>query len=211
MYTDNEIREPFNECYAGLCNRRRGDEVACNEELLSSACRGDRTARQRLYAQCLPLLQRWARARLPGHVQNINDSDDLVQITLLRALNRLDDFAHGGYQGFLAYLRQILLNEIRSELRTQARRGEHIEYDDSLAQEGDPVVEQMLGYERECALADALGKLNRRQQQHLAMRVESGMTFREIATQVGGSTDGARMTVTRALRSMSEYLSLAAV
>jgi DNA-directed RNA polymerase specialized sigma24 family protein len=32
------------------------------------------------------------------------------------------------------------------------------------------------------------------------------MSFREIAARVGGSTDGARMTVTRGLRAMTEHL-----
>jgi|SRR5450432_2905642 len=210
MYTHHKTSDAAAECTTQSRDHSARDEATGHENLLSAARRGDRAARQRLYAHCLPILHSWARGRLPGQTHGINDSDDLVQIALLRALNRLDDFARGGYHGFLAYLRQIVLNEVRGELRKQRRRGENIEYDDTLPQDGDPVVEHMLVHERECAYARAMGKLNRRQQEHLSMRVEFGMTFREIAARVGGSVDGARMTVTRALRSVSEHLAVIA-
>jgi RNA polymerase sigma factor (sigma-70 family) len=181
-----------------------------HEHLLDAARSGDRGARQSLYAQCLPTLRRWAQACLPHERRGINDADDLVQIVLMRALKRLADFETRGANCFLAYLHQIMLNEVRSDLRKQRRRGETVECDDSISTDGDPVVEQMIGHERERAYAGAMRRLNPRQQEHIALRIEFGMSFREIATQVGGSTDGARMTVTRGLRAMTEHLASAA-
>ena len=196
-----------------------GDRLASNadcagiaqahEHLLDAARSGDRAARQSLYARCLPTLRRWAQACLPHERRGINDADDLVQIVLMRALNRLADFETRGANCFLAYLHQIMLNEVRSDLRKQRRRGETVECDDSIATDGDPVVEQMLGHERECAYAGAMRRLNPRQREHIAMRIEYGMSFREIANRVGGSTDGARMTVTRGLRNMAQCLAAA--
>lgn len=174
--------------------------------LLEAARSGDRTARQRLYARCLPELQRWARGRLHGYTRDINDADDLVQIALLRTLNRLDEIENRGYASFLAYLRQILLNEVRGELRKQRHRGETVEYTDTLAMDGDPVFEQMVAHQRERAYCNAVRRLNRHQREHICLRLELGMSFGEIARRVGGSSDGARMTVARALRSLNEYL-----
>ena len=177
-----------------------------HEHLLDAARSGDRAACQSLYARCLPTLRRWAHGCLPRERRGINDADDLVQIVLMRALNRLADFETRGANSFLAYLHQIMINEVRNDLRTQRRRGEVIECDDMIATDGDPVVEQMIGDERERAYAGALRKLNPRQQEHIALRIEFGMSFREIASRVGGSADGARMTVTRSLRAMTEHL-----
>jgi len=195
---------------------RLTDNIDCtgfpetHEHLLDAARCGDRAARQSLYARCLPTLRRWAQGCLPHERRGINDADDLVQIVLMRALNRLADFETRGANCFLAYLHQIMLNEVRSDLRKQRRRGEAVECDDSIATDGDPVVEQMLGHERERAYAGALRSLNPRQQEHIALRIEFGMSFREIANRVGGSTDGARMTVARGLRTMTEHLASAA-
>jgi DNA-directed RNA polymerase specialized sigma24 family protein len=92
-------------------------------------------------------------------------------------------------------------------LRKQRCRGENVELDPTIAAgESDPVVGQMLGHERACAYAGALNKLNRRQREHVALRIEYGMSFVEIAAQTGGNADSARMVVSRALRSMSQSL-----
>lgn len=211
MYTDTEssTAQAVVGELASVCTNR-ASAPRTDAALLHAASRGDRGARQSLYAHCLPALRRWAQRCLPRGCGGINDADDLVQIAFLRALNHLGDFEVRSDTCFLAYLRQILLNEVRSELRKQRCRGTAIECDDLLATEGDPVVEQMLGQEREYAYAGALRRLTPHQRKHVALRIEFGMSFREIATQVGGSTDGARMTVVRALRTMSEHLAPAA-
>jgi RNA polymerase sigma factor (sigma-70 family) len=185
-------------------------DTDCGTALVLAACRGDRAAQQRLCARCLPTLRRWALRWLPRTHAGINDAEDLVQIALMRVLHRLGEFEVRGENCFLAYVRQVLINEVRSELRKQRCRGENIELDPALpANDGDPVIGQMLGHERACAYAGALSKLNRRQREHVALRIEYGMSFGEIAAQTGGNADSARMIVVRALRSMSQCLATA--
>jgi RNA polymerase sigma-70 factor (ECF subfamily) len=210
MYTDSGRATSDGDADRCTSNIDSSGMSDAHEHLLDAARNGDRAARQSLYARCLPTLRRWAQSCLPHERRGINDADDLVQIVLMRALNRLADFETRGANCFLAYLHQIMLNEVRSDLRRQRRRGEAVECDDTIATDGDPVVEQMLGHERELAYAGALRRLNPRQQEHIALRIEFGMSFREIATRVGGSADGARMTVTRGMRAMSEHLASAA-
>src|SRR5438445_13615394 len=76
-----------------LCSRAgqcaNGYAVAANEpteQLLRRIRGGEEAARQALYERCLPLLRRWAHGRLPHQARDIADTDDLVQITLIRAL-----------------------------------------------------------------------------------------------------------------------------
>ncbi len=53
---------------------------------------GDDAARADLLARCVPRLERWARGRLPSLARGPADTDDLVQTTVLRTLDRLDRF-----------------------------------------------------------------------------------------------------------------------
>ena len=177
-------------------------QVEATELLLQRIRAGDARARQALYDRCLPLLLRWAHGRLPHHARSASDTDDLVQTTLLRALRHLEDFQASGTGAFLAYLRQILLNEVRREIRSQRRHGGgHLQVDElELADAGQSVVELMVSQERLAAYERALARLDRRQQELVVLRIEFGLSYPEIAAEVGGTPDAVRMAVTRALQ-----------
>ena len=51
---------------------------------------GDARARGQLLSRYLPILRRWAHGRLTMRARDLVDTDDLVQVTLVRALNRLE-------------------------------------------------------------------------------------------------------------------------
>ena len=182
------------------------DDSVQVEQFVAGARAGDPIARQQLCGRTLPALRRWA---LRCQACGIHDADDLVQNAFLRALNRLDEFEVRGNGSFLAYLRQIVLNEARREWRRQRTRGETVEIDEGFSDGGDPVIEALLGDERERTYAGALRRLNPRQRTHLSLRVEHGMSFGEIAGATGSSVDGARMIVARALRTLSSRLAAA--
>jgi RNA polymerase sigma factor (sigma-70 family) len=164
------------------------------------------TALPALCARFRPLLARWARFCLARAGGGAHDADDLVQAALLRALRGIDAFDMRGEAALLGWLRRILLNEVRDELRRRRSRGEAVAIDANLAADGDPVG-AVLAHERARAYASALRALNARQRRHVRLRVEHGMSFGEIAAATGGSEDGARMIVARAMRVLSEHLS----
>jgi RNA polymerase sigma-70 factor, ECF subfamily len=177
------------------------------EELLRNIREGSREAEHALCARCLPLLRRWAHGRLPHAARDVSDTDDLVQVTLMRALRHLEEFDSSGSGSFLAYLRQILLNEVRVELRKHRRRGVRLDIDDvPLGDEGDSVVENLVGRERLVAYERALGALERHQQEAIVMRLEFGMSYQEMALETGSTPDAVRMTVSRALKAMARQL-----
>jgi len=168
------------------------------EQLLRRIRDGESSARQALYQRCLPLLQRWAHGRLPARARDIADTDDLVQITLIRALNHLEEFQASGSGSFLAYLRQILLNEVRAELRKRQR--EKVSVDDvALVDETESVVEHLVGQEQLRAYEGALASLDRQEQALIVMRIEFGLSYKEIAVDAGLTPDAVRMRVNRAL------------
>ena len=177
------------------------------EQLLRRIRGGDSNARQALYERSLPLLRRWAHGRLPRHARDIADTDDLVQVTLLRALSHLEEFEASQSGSFLAYLRQILLNEVRAELRKRQRHGEKIDIDMlPLVDENASVAEQLIGRDRWRSYERALAELDRRDQTLIVLRIEFGLGYQEIALEAGGTANAVRMRITRALKTMTDRI-----
>ena len=168
---------------------------------------GEAGAREMLLRRFLPLLQRWAHGRLPRQMRDLNETDDLVQVTLVKALARIDQFEASGPGAFLAYLRQALLNQVRDEIRRHQRRPEHGEIDVELSDPQAPaLIEQIVGSERVRAYEQALAALPKRQQGLIVMRVEFGMSYPEIAAEVESTPDAVRVMVARAIVLLSKEL-----
>ena len=175
--------------------------------LLNRVRSGDPAAREHLVAIYLPLLRRWARGRLPAHARDLSDTNDLVQVTLISALNQIDQFEPTREGAFLAYLRMSLMNAIRMELRRVSRRGQQQPLpdedrqaaDDALAAEVD--LDQLLDYET------ALAHLKPLQREAVILRFEFGMGFAEIAAALERpSAAAAHMLVSRALVELAAAL-----
>src|SRR5262245_27122749 len=96
-------------------------DLETTADLIALARQGDSAARERLMRRVFPALTRWARGRLPYYARDLAETDDLVQVTLIRALSHLDTIDVKGEGAFLAYLRRVLLNAIRDEIRRWRR------------------------------------------------------------------------------------------
>jgi RNA polymerase sigma-70 factor (ECF subfamily) len=174
---------------------------------LTRARSGDVLAREELFQRFLPILRRWAHRRLPIHARDLNETSDLVQITLLRALNRIDQFEPHGEGAFLGYLRRILLNVVREEIRRSARRGPHESLEETLASPYASLAEQVIGLEQMERYQRGLEALSEEQQQAVLLRLEFGYTYDRIAEALGKtSADAARMTVVRALGELARRI-----
>ena len=183
--------------------------------LLDRACSesdADReAARALLVERFLPRLQRWARGRLPQGARSRAETDDLVQVTLMRALRRVDSFENRGDGAFLAYLRQILLNAVRDEIRHVSRRPHHnpLPQEEHLqpADDSPSAVEQAIGREAIERYEAALVELEPRQREAVLLRVEFGYDYADIAEAVAApSANAARMVVSRALVRVAECM-----
>src|SRR5690606_20789896 len=112
------------------------------------------------------------------------ETDDLVQITFLRALNRLDEFESQRSGAFLAYLRTILMNAVREELRRRQSRPQPTVMSDSLPSLQPSAVEQAIGEQTLQAYEQALLRLPEEKRLGVIMRVEFNMSYEEIAAEL---------------------------
>ncbi len=175
--------------------------------LLDRAREGDAGARERLVARYLPLLRRWAHGRLPPPARDLTDTDDLVQVTLVRVLNQIASFEYGGTGSFLAYLRSTLLNLLRNELRRVARHGDSVDLEElQLTDETPSPLEQAIGRERLERYEAALEALPPRQRELVIMRLEFDMTYEDIANEVHSTPDAVRMAIKRAVEALARGL-----
>lgn len=175
--------------------------------LLERVRAGDDAARDALVARFLPLLQRWGHGRLPPHARGLADTDDLVQVSLMRALDHVDTFEARREGAFLAYLRRILLNAVRDEVRRARRRPAEPLGDREPAEDAPSMLEQQVGRDLMETYEGALASLTAAQQEAVIMRLEFGYAYQQIADATGRNTaNAARMLVARALVDLAEAM-----
>ena len=95
---------------------------AASFDLLLRAKAGNEQARELLFTRYLPRVRRWAHGRLPAHSRSLLNTDDLAQEVLCRAIVSLEMFEprhEGAFQGFL---RQVMMNRVRDEVRSARRK-----------------------------------------------------------------------------------------
>jgi RNA polymerase sigma-70 factor (ECF subfamily) len=193
-------------------NRDRGAEpplsgLTTTAALLAQARAGDAAARERLVRRFLPALTRWAHGRLPRGARDLTDTDDLVQIALLKALDHVDGFDARRPGAFLAYLRSIVLNRVRDEARRVKRSPVREEVPGSMAHPSASPLEEAIGHETLERYERALGALPDQQREAVVLRIELGFTYPEIAEAMGSPTaNAARMLVARGLVRLGEVL-----
>lgn len=185
----------------------QGDKLESTTKLLVRIRQGDDRARDQLVERYLQTLKRWAHGRLPARARGLTDTDDLVQSTLIRALNRLGSFEPKQEGAFLAYLRKVLLNQIRDEIRRAGRQpGAEAPCVEVAGREPSP-VEEAIGRETLLCYEQALARLPEREQQAVFLRVELGMEYQAIADALGIPTaNAARMCVARAIARLAETM-----
>ena len=176
--------------------------------LLLRAKGGDEQAREALFARYLPRVRRWAHGRLPAYSRSLLNTDDLAQEVLCRAIISLETFEprhEGAFQGFL---RQVMMNRVRDEVRGARRRpaGDELIEDDHIAEDPSP-MELAIGQEALERYEAALQRLKPQERELIVARCELDFSNEEIATLFDKPTpSAARVAVGRALARLAEEM-----
>jgi RNA polymerase sigma factor (sigma-70 family) len=177
-------------------------------DLVERSRAGDEAARDRLVRRYLPILTRWAHGRLPRTARDLSETADLVQVTLMRAFSHLPSFQVQGQGAFFGYLRHVLNNLLRDELRRHGRRPLHDEIPVELPAGEPQPVEHAVTLETLRDYEAAMQRLDPEQRELLLMRIELGLDNDAIAELIGSpSANAARMRVARAMARLAELMS----
>ena len=129
--------------------------------------------------------QRCIHAYILYLVPNSSDADDILQETLVEIWNKFDDFKEG--RNFIAWSLTIAKYKILSF--RQKNKNSKVIFSDHINDLVEGESEKGLStFQQEVeTLKRCMEKLPGKHKRYLLMRYEQGLTFREIASQVGVS------------------------
>jgi len=145
-----------------------------------------------------------AVARFAASVGARGDVQDVVQDTFVRAFASIDSFrGESSLRTWLFTIARRLLLDLR---RSERRRGEQVEVQDDDAVTEYDSLDSMVADESRKRMHDAVGRLSKTQREVFLLRVNEGLSYKEIAD-VAGTTEGAaRVHYHNAMRVIKEYL-----
>jgi RNA polymerase sigma factor (sigma-70 family) len=168
--------------------------------LIARAQAGENEALDSLCARYLPRLYRLATGRLPAYLRGSVDTGDLVQDSLIRTVNNLGALRPHSAGAFPAYLRQVVLNRIREEVRKSASKPWLTTMKDNVAAVSPSPLEATIGGELVAQYEAALSRLKEDDRAVLFLKIEMDMNYAEIADALDKpSVDAARMAAKRAI------------
>lgn len=172
--------------------------------LLRRIREGDESAKAELLQRVMPALERWASGRIPQRCRSLTETSDLVQISVIRAVARVEQFESRHPGAFFAYLRRILLNALKEVIAQQRKSGEAVT-PDSVESElifAGSGLEGLVGRDNLIAYEQALATLSDDQQALMFMRFELGMSYVEIGSELQEAADTVRIRLGRTLNRM---------
>jgi RNA polymerase sigma-70 factor (ECF subfamily) len=135
------------------------------------------------------------------------ETDDLVQETVIRAINRLEAFEPRHEGALQAYLRQAIINRIRDEVRRTSRAPVRSPLESQHADHAASPLEMAIGTQAVERYEAALARLTPGEREAIVTRVEMDCSFQQVADALGKpSPDAARMAVSRALLRLAEEM-----
>lgn len=133
-----------------------------------------------------------------------DEVEELVQDTFVRAFGSLDSFR--GDSSFRTWLFTIERRLLLDRRRAEKRRPKSTEIaEEDVATEYD-ALDQMIGQEAGKRLRGAMDELTPTQREVFVLRVNEGMSYREIADAVGTTEGAARVHYHNAMRTIKESL-----
>jgi RNA polymerase sigma-70 factor (ECF subfamily) len=132
------------------------------------------------------------------------DAQELVQDTFVRAFSSIDSFR--GESSLRTWLFTIARRLLLDRRRSERRRGEQVEVQDSDATTEYDALDSVVAEETRRRLHAAVARLSKTQREVFLLRVNEGMSYKEIAD-VASTTEGAaRVHYHNAMRAIKEFL-----
>jgi RNA polymerase sigma-70 factor, ECF subfamily len=166
-------------------------------------------------------LETLARVQIDARLRAAFGFSDVVQQTLVKAFEAIDDLRRMDEAGQRRYLRRMLLNRLKDLVRyaTAEIRDRRLQRSleasaeqsslrlaNALALEGSTPDVRLIREEREAALLDALSRLPEREREALVLQKFQNWKLDEIAAHLGCTSGAVAGLHARALRRLAEFL-----
>ena len=175
--------------------------------LLREAQRGNQKALNAFFEVELPPLRRWAQQVVPRWLHAKADPDDIVQLAAMRTLRRLHHLDPERAHSVRSYMRQVVVNLIRDEVRREGRLPEWGEFHDDVAVDRVRQEDRLFARATLRSYREALSRLAPTHRACVTARVERGWSYETIAQELGKPSAGAaRVAVTRALGALGKEM-----
>lgn len=196
------------------------DRTADVARLLALARTGSRDALGEAMEACRAYLLTVAERELDPALRAKGGVSDLVQETFLEAQRDFPRFIGNSDREWLAWLRQVLLNNLAAFSRryrdTQKRQLDHetrLPSDGSLGDAMPAVLDdesshsaRLIERERDAALRQAIARLPDDYRMVLTLRYDQGCSFDEIAIRMARTANAVRKLWARAIERLQEEL-----
>lgn len=172
-----------------------------DEELVRRARSGDDSASSALVARHHAAAYHVAVAM----VREPDAAQDVVQDAFLKAFRALDGFR--GDASFRTWLLTITANEARAALRRSGRRRETaLDQAGPVAFEGPGPAEHAEVAQEAGRARELLQRLPEKQRLSVALRIDEGLSFREIGEVIGSTEGAARVNYFHGIRRLRELM-----
>lgn len=137
--------------------------------------------------------------------RNEDTALDVVQDAFLKAFRALDGFR--GDAAFRTWLGTIAANEARGALRTAKRRRESaLDEVGPVASEGKDAAQVVEIMDESNRARRMMEQLPEKQRLSVSLRIEEGLSFREIGELIGSSEGAARVNYFHGIRRLRELM-----
>jgi len=198
------------ECGEG--DRVHGMDRQESAELLGRAREGSREALDLLFGRFAGKLLALIRLRMDRSLRARIESGDILQLTLLKAFERIAEFRSSETASLMAWLARIAENEIRDQAvfhRRQRRDAEReLPFDEAVGDAGlvarvRSATSRLIFNDEIRRLERALEALEDHYREIILWRRLEELSFPEIGRRLGKSPDAARMLFSRAMAALT--------
>ena len=168
-------------------------------ELVARWKAGDERAATSLVARHAPALSRFAVS-----LGQRTDVEEVVQDTFVRAFGSIESFR--GESSLRTWLFTIERRLILDRRRAERRRRDDASVDEADAATEFDALDEIVAEEAEARVRNAVTRLSRLQREIFLLRVNEGLSYKEIADVVGSTEGAARVHYHNAMRAVKESL-----
>jgi RNA polymerase sigma-70 factor (ECF subfamily) len=137
-------------------------------------------------------------------VQDPEEAKDMAQQTFMQAYIHIREFR--GQSQFRTWLFRIAINQCYNFFKTKKKFGDPVDSQELVIVDEDNPQEGLIAAEDRSRLYAALERLPVKQRAVLTLKLEQGLSYKEISEELGGTAGAARVNFCQAVKTLKKYL-----